>query len=417
MVKYKIIFNYEGCEPITMNTNIMKKNLKAYLFSYALTTIAMSLPHAVLTIVLFQKGLSLSEIMVVQTVYSIAVLLLEYPSGLLADLYSKKGLFIISRILLLFMMLIVVSTSGVFWMSVAWFVYGAANALDSGTLDADIINSLKELDQENRLSRFISISNQLDFIALLIGSTIGSWAYYKIGINFYFIGILLVIIAIITILPTYKEFKTNASDKRPSIAVEITSGLEEIKKSHGLKMMIALTFSSQFFFQAHYQLWQGLFLSKGLNKERFYIIYIIFQLISLAAYNIDFDKNKTKIKYYLPFATIVILSAICLLLIVKSYLFIALYMLLIFLFTIVEYYCSVLFSSLVSIERISSITSLRSSIGRVASICSMLLSSLMLTKINVLLVVITNFSISFVLILVILFVFMRINSDSISKLM
>ena len=134
-------------------SNIMKLNLRAYLISYALTTIAMSLPHAVLTIVLFQKGLSLSEIMLVQTTYSAAVLLFEYPSGLLADLYSKKKLYVISRVLLLAMMLVVVFTSGLFWMCFAWFLYGIGNALDSGTLDADIIKR-KFLFCGNYLSDF-----------------------------------------------------------------------------------------------------------------------------------------------------------------------------------------------------------------------------------------------------------------------
>lgn len=399
-------------------SNIMKLNLRAYLISYALTTIAMSLPHAVLTIVLFQKGLSLSEIMLVQTTYSAAVLLFEYPSGLLADLYSKKKLYVISRVLLLAMMLVVVFTSGLFWMCFAWFLYGIGNALDSGTLDADIINSLKQTDQTNRLSKFISVSNQLDFVSLLVGSTIGSWIYYKIGVNFYFVGIILVILAIITIVPGYKEGITNSvTSGKPSIVSEIVSGLNEIKKSKGLKIMIALTFSSQFFFQAHYQLWQGLFLNKGLDKKNFYIVYIVFQLISLAAYNINFDKNKSKIRYYIPLTLIAMISAICLLIFTKSYLFIAFYMLLIFLFTVVEYYCSVLFSTLVSIERISSITSLRSSIGRIASICSMILSSLMLTKINVLFVVITNFIISFVLMLIILMIFLKIRTDSASNIL
>lgn len=98
-----------------------------------------------LTIILFQKGLSLAQIMMVQTAYSIAVFIFEYPSGLWADLYSKKFLFVLSRILLIIMMVIVLLMRNTIWMEIAWFIYGISSALDSGTLDADIINSLKKI--------------------------------------------------------------------------------------------------------------------------------------------------------------------------------------------------------------------------------------------------------------------------------
>ena len=364
-----------------------RKNIIEYLLSYALTTVATALPHAVLTIILFQKGLSLAQIMMVQTAYSIAVFIFEYPSGLWADLYSKKFLFVLSRILLIIMMVIVLLMRNTIWMEIAWFIYGISSALDSGTLDADIINSLKKDNKKSKLGRFISISNQLDFIALLLGSTIGSWLYYALGIKFYYIGIGLVILAIISILD-YKQNVGASKEDNITLVKEIKSGLKEVKNSKLMQLMMALTFSGQFFFQAHYQLWQGLFLYKGFNKHNFYLLYIIFQLISLGTYSINLNIKKNKIKI-IGFSTIVVLS-----LITKSYYFVFSYMFLIFIFTLVEYYCNVMFSTIVSVERISSLTSLRSSIGRIGAICSMVVSSILLTKLNVLDVVAINFGIA-----------------------
>lgn len=370
-----------------------RKNIIEYLLSYALTTVATALPHAVLTIILFQKGLSLAQIMMVQTAYSIAVFIFEYPSGLWADLYSKKFLFVLSRILLIIMMVIVLLMRNTIWMEIAWFIYGISSALDSGTLDADIINSLKKDNKKSKLGRFISISNQLDFISLLLGSTIGSWLYYALGIKFYYIGIGLVILAIISILD-YKQNVGASKEDNITLVKEIKSGLKEVKNSKLMQLMMALTFSGQFFFQAHYQLWQGLFLYKGFNKHNFYLLYIIFQLISLGTYSINLNIKKNKIKI-IGFSTIVVLSlSMILFLITKSYYFVFSYMFLIFIFTLVEYYCNIMFSTIVSVERISSLTSLRSSIGRIGAICSMVVSSILLTKLNVLDVVAINFGIA-----------------------
>ena len=72
----------------------LHKNIKIFYLATTLTTLAASLPHAVLTVLLFAKGLSLTQIMLIQATYSLVILVSEYPSGLLADLYSKKVLFL-----------------------------------------------------------------------------------------------------------------------------------------------------------------------------------------------------------------------------------------------------------------------------------------------------------------------------------
>lgn len=79
----------------------LHKNIKIFYLATTLTTLAASLPHAVLTVLLFAKGLSLTQIMLVQATYSLVILVSEYPSGLLADLYSKKVLFLWAKVLAL----------------------------------------------------------------------------------------------------------------------------------------------------------------------------------------------------------------------------------------------------------------------------------------------------------------------------
>ncbi|KXT64891.1 MFS transporter [Streptococcus lutetiensis] len=48
------------------------------------------MPHSILTVILLAKGLSVSQILLIQSAYSIAIVLFELPSGLLADNHSRK---------------------------------------------------------------------------------------------------------------------------------------------------------------------------------------------------------------------------------------------------------------------------------------------------------------------------------------
>lgn len=233
-------------------------------------TIASSLPHSVLTVLLFKKGLSLSQIMIIQAIYSFAVLISEYPSGLLADIYSKKKLFIISKLFLILMFTIVLIGKGTFLMAFAWFCYGISGALDSGTIDAEIINDLKKYDAESRVSKFISNTNRFDFLSLLIGSTLGSWIYYQIGIKFYLISIILTIFSVIIIQIAYYEHSDihdNNGNIYQEIRLQVITGWHELKNSFNLRLMITLTFVSQFFFKHIIKFGKPCFYLRGLIKR------------------------------------------------------------------------------------------------------------------------------------------------------
>ncbi|GHR53728.1 hypothetical protein JP0100_05680 [Helicobacter pylori] len=111
----------------------LRKNILAYYGANFLLIIAQSLPHAILTPLLLSKGLSLSEILLVQTFFSFCVLVAEYPSGVLADLMSRKNLFLVSNAFLIASFSFVLFFDSFIFMLVAWGLYGLYSACSSGT--------------------------------------------------------------------------------------------------------------------------------------------------------------------------------------------------------------------------------------------------------------------------------------------
>lgn len=79
----------------------MTRNTFVYFLSNFLVTVAYSMPHSILTVILLAKGLTLSQIWLIQSAYSIAIVLFEFPSGLLADNYSRKNLYSLSKVFLI----------------------------------------------------------------------------------------------------------------------------------------------------------------------------------------------------------------------------------------------------------------------------------------------------------------------------
>lgn len=143
---------------------MLRKNILAYYGANFLLIIAQSLPHAILTPLLLSKGLSLSEILLVQTFFSFCVLVAEYPSGVLADLMSRKNLFLVSNAFLIASFSFVLFFDSFIFMLVAWGLYGLYSACSSGTIEASLITDIKENNKD--LSRFLAKNNQIAYLGM-----------------------------------------------------------------------------------------------------------------------------------------------------------------------------------------------------------------------------------------------------------
>ena len=391
------------------NNERLKYNIGIYYSSIVMLTISLSLPHAVLTVLLLNKGLSLSQILMIQTGFSIAVLIFEYPSGILADFLSRKAIFLIGKFLLIFTFLSIIYFNNFWIIFTGWFLYGISTALTDGSLDAELINSIK-ISDESKLNKFISRSYQLSFISLVVGSSLGSFLYNKMDVYFYYVSIVLVVMTLVFVQLFFKDLNYSKEIKNKvdsnTIKNQIVHGFQEINDNVYIKLIIILTIFNQFFFQTHFQLWQAFLLDKSINPEYFFIFYILFQLVGMCIYNISLDKIKFKISKLLAVIFGLVIIALPFLIILGSVILsIFIYMVFVTIFSLIGYICTYLFSKQVSNERISSLTSFKATCARIGAILSLLFSSFLLRILNAEYVITINFIIAIISSLVVISIF------------
>ena len=305
-----------------------------------LMNLALTVPHAILTPLLLDKGLSLSQILLVQAGFSIAVLLFEFPSGSIADMISRRTLYFISRLVFCIFFLLVIFGHGFPLMLLAWIIYGLATALESGTLDAALINNAKNRQGpagtvgatdtqsaagptapdhvESRISWLVRKEGQSAYLGMMIGSTIGALLYLSVGANIYFISVGATVISVVTIalffripeqhkVATVGGNETGASvggnetgasvggnetaanvDKHDATRIggahrlwqELRSHaratVEEMRNSAALRQFLLLAVVAQAFLQLHFQLWQAVGLEKGFGESNLLFLYLLF---------------------------------------------------------------------------------------------------------------------------------------------
>ncbi len=398
-----------------MESLSIKRNTLVFLLSNFLVSVAYSLPHSILTVILLAKGLSLSQILIIQSAYSIAIVLFEFPSGLLADNYSRKNLYSLSKLFLIIMFLIVLFSNQFYLIFAAWFCYGIAAALDSGTLDAYIINQLKLAHREAELRKFLALSNRLEIVGLLLGSSLGGILYHFIGINIYVLGTVFLVASTLISFLFFKETTKSDSLQDSHVMVlkkQITDSFNELRKQPRLSLILIFDFLTQIFFQTHFQLWQSFFLSKGIDSQYFPFFYIAFQVITLFSYSINIDGIK-KYAGVLKFSPLIVFLPLTFFL-GKIEIFLTAYFIFVFVFYVIEFILNYQFNKMVSVENISSLISFKSTVSRIGSVLLLCILSFMVKQMSVSAVMAINFMLSLILLAVLSVIIMKkagVDSD------
>ncbi|GAA8140635.1 HP1165 family MFS efflux transporter [Helicobacter pylori] len=373
---------------------MLRKNILAYYGANFLLIIAQSLPHAILTPLLLSKGLSLSEILLVQTFFSFCVLVAEYPSGVLADLMSRKNLFLVSNAFLIASFSLVLFFDSFIFMLVAWGLYGLYSACSSGTIEASLITDIKENKKD--LSRFLAKNNQIAYLGMIIGSSLGSFLYLKVHAMLYIVGIFLIMLCTLTIIIYFKEkerdFKSQKSLKL--LKEQVKGSLKELKDNPKLKILLVGHLITPVFFMSHFQMWQAYFLKQGVKEQYLFIFYIIFQVISILIHFLKASNYSQKIALS---SLLVLLGVSPLLLMNIPYLFIGVYALMVAFFAYMSYCLGYQFSKFVSKNNISSLSSLLSSCVRVVSVLILSLSSLELRYFSPLTIITMHFALTLIM--------------------
>ncbi|GAA7426418.1 HP1165 family MFS efflux transporter [Helicobacter pylori] len=284
-------------------------------------------------------------------------------------------------------------------MFLAWGLYGLSSACSSGTIEASLITDVKENKKD--LSRFLAKNNQIAYLGMIIGSSLGSFLYLKVHAMLYIVGILLIMLCMLTIMIYFKEkegdFKSQKSLK--FLKEQVKGSLKELKDNPKLKILVVGHLITPVFFMSHFQMWQAYFLKQGIKEQYLFIFYIAFQAISIL---IHFLKAKNYSQKIALSSLVVLLGVSPLLLINIPYLYIGVYALMVAFFTCMSYCLGYQFSKFVSKNNISSLSSLLSSGVRVVSVLILALSSLELRYLSPLTIITMHFALT----LIILFFFL-----------
>ncbi|NYB73581.1 MFS transporter [Sedimentibacter hydroxybenzoicus DSM 7310] len=153
-----------------MNSKLKRNISIGYVYNFFLQ---LNMTSAIWVLYLAFRGMSLIEIGILESIYHITGLILEIPSGAIADLYGRKFSVVAGRVVNLISCILMITANSFLEFAISFILSSAAMNLNSGAAEALIYDSLKESGEEGKYKKIwgqtafiMSISQG---IAILLG--------------------------------------------------------------------------------------------------------------------------------------------------------------------------------------------------------------------------------------------------------
>ncbi len=157
----------------------MKQSVKqikiAYFAVMALTWFSVALPLPIVVLFMQSRGLDLLQVGIVMGVYSLVIVLLELPTGGLADAIGRKTTSVLAQIINLASAIIMILSFSFEGFLFVMILMGIARALSSGALDAWFVDSLQAADSDIDIQPPLAQAGTVTLIALGLGTLTGGF--------------------------------------------------------------------------------------------------------------------------------------------------------------------------------------------------------------------------------------------------
>ena len=152
----------------------IQKIKRAYYGILSLFWFATGLPMAISIIFTQERGMDLYQIGLLMAVYSLTIVLLEVPTGGLADAIGRKRVSLIAYIFLAGSNGLILFSFTFPTIMMAFIMMGIGRALSSGALEAWFVDALQNGDTDVEIQPALAMAGTVTLFSLGLGSIVGS---------------------------------------------------------------------------------------------------------------------------------------------------------------------------------------------------------------------------------------------------
>lgn len=208
----------------------MQYNIKMYPYYYAVTSFLAFLP---IFFLYFSSMLTLKEVLLLESVYYIAVVILEVPTGYISDLVGRRVTLIAGSIMLCLACIVYLIAGGFLMLALGQLFFALFMALTSGTNTVFHFESLKADQLAHTYGDREALVNQYGMLAGGTAALIGGWAAtYGLSMA-YIISLVAGLVSVAIAFGFTEPIKTSSESKAmSSMLSQITGTASYLKQPY-----------------------------------------------------------------------------------------------------------------------------------------------------------------------------------------
>jgi MFS family permease len=173
-----------------------------------------------------QRGMTIQMVVYTEIIYAVTIVLLEVPTGILADRWSRKKMIVFSAILGCFEFLILLYATEFWHFAVVVFLAGVSRSASSGSENALLYDSLLLQGKEKSFEKILGRLNAYDLTAAIIAALCGSFlaSLFDLELNYWisFIGMLVALcVSFLLIEPAVKRVAEEPAENKAYIKASV----------------------------------------------------------------------------------------------------------------------------------------------------------------------------------------------------
>jgi MFS family permease len=283
------------------------RNIRTYYFYSTFSELLIIGP--IITLYLLAKGLSFTEIMILQSISSIAIVIFDVPTGAIADKIGRKKSIIIGASLWAISLCLYIYGTNYPTFIAAETIFALGASFKSGADNAMIYDSLKALGREKEFQGVEGKARAFSFYALAIGAIIAGYVY-SIDINlplFISAGFMLVTIAIALV---FKEPPIEGKEEKVELSYyrQIKESAKFILANEKIKAIVFFTMIFFIFYRTAFWYYQPYMEAVKIPVKYFGILFFLFNIVAAFASkrsHVILEKTKPRTLSFMAFLMII----------------------------------------------------------------------------------------------------------------
>ena len=243
---------------ILLSVKTMRKPVQIiYFFKFFATGVIIP----VLSLMLLSRGATIETISLVIGVYSVTVILAEFPSGIFADVYGRKYAFLLSCMLCLISYCAFLFSRSALVLLLGMVANGLGRAFSSGSIEALMIDQAIEL--KCPLERVTARLSILESAGLACGALagglmaeVGTRFSGNLSLNIGIYALLIILTAVLVQEEPRGNARSGSTAQRSRISVQMKESLSFLRKKGTVPVLLVFFLATGFALNAIEIYWQ-----------------------------------------------------------------------------------------------------------------------------------------------------------------